>query len=104
MMDLLVDCAVFSPVAGDLGNYYQLSGRPVSELKPDPTHKPEPNDNANNEKPSISLNDEKSPSAIAFVRSRMLYAKPALNAKGGVRFGMRHLRQFCLWTLTLCHD
>jgi hypothetical protein len=26
------------------------------------------------------------------VRSRMLYAKAALNAKGGIRFGMRHIR------------
>ena len=31
--------------------------------------------------------------AIRFVRSRMLYARAALNAKGGVRFGMRHIRK-----------
>ena len=32
-------------------------------------------------------------STITFVRSRMLYARAALNAKGGVRFGMRHIRR-----------
>jgi len=32
------------------------------------------------------------PSTIKFVRSRMLYARAALNAKGGVRFGLRHIR------------
>lgn len=32
-------------------------------------------------------------SGIRFVRSRMLYARAALNAKGGVRFGMRHIRK-----------
>ena len=29
---------------------------------------------------------------ITFVRSRMMYARPALNAKGDVRFGLRHIR------------
>jgi hypothetical protein len=35
-----------------------------------------------------------SPSSINFVRSRMLYARAALNAQGGVRFGLRHIREF----------
>jgi telomerase reverse transcriptase len=34
------------------------------------------------------------PSSINFVRSRMLYARAALNAQGGVRFGLRHIRKF----------
>lgn len=33
------------------------------------------------------------PATISFVRSRMLYARPALNAKGRVRFGLRHIRR-----------
>lgn len=32
------------------------------------------------------------PNSIIFVRRRMLYARPALNAKSAVRFGLRHIR------------
>jgi hypothetical protein len=31
-------------------------------------------------------------SDIRFVRSRMFYAKPSINAKGSVRLGIRHIR------------
>ncbi|CAE7177976.1 hypothetical protein PTNB85_02944 [Pyrenophora teres f. teres] len=95
MRDMLLDCSIFLPVKANTGNYYQLSGVPISEIKSDylknnsveitnviaaATNKP------------INLNsDHKAPGAITFVRSRMLYAKAALNAKGGVRFGMRHI-------------
>ncbi|KAH8675688.1 hypothetical protein BX600DRAFT_181772 [Xylariales sp. PMI_506] len=34
---------------------------------------------------------ERSPSEIIFVRSRMLYARAALNAHGRVQFGLRHI-------------
>jgi hypothetical protein len=103
VMDLLLDCAIFRPIPGDLGNYYQLSGVPISELKPDQQCKSDLKDNdgvpvgdCKTVKLSSALKSPsamKSPSAITFVRSRMLYAKAALNAKGGVRFGMRHIRQ-----------
>ena len=33
------------------------------------------------------------PASIVFVRNRMLYARAALNAQGGVRFGFRHIRK-----------
>lgn len=36
----------------------------------------------------------RTPCKISFVRSRMFYAKAALNANGGIRFGMRHIRQW----------
>ena len=36
----------------------------------------------------------KSPGAITFVRNRMFYARGALNAKGKVTFGLRHIREF----------
>ena len=32
------------------------------------------------------------PASIVFVRNRMFYARAALNAQGGVRFGLRHIR------------
>lgn len=34
-----------------------------------------------------------SPGSITFVRNRMLYARAALNAKGKVTFGLRHIRK-----------
>lgn len=36
----------------------------------------------------------KTPAAITFVRNRMFYARAALNAKGKVTFGLRHIREF----------
>jgi hypothetical protein len=98
MMDLLLDCAIFLPIQANTGNYYQLSGLPVSEVQPDSVVS---NSVANaNTKPWVAaksshLNSEdRAPGSITFVRSRMLYAKAALNAKGGVRFGLRHIRAF----------
>lgn len=35
----------------------------------------------------------KSPAAISFVRNRMFYARAALNTKGRVTFGLRHIRE-----------
>ena len=37
--------------------------------------------------------DLRSPGSIIIVRNRMLYARAAWNAKGQVRFGMRHIRR-----------
>jgi telomerase reverse transcriptase len=83
MLDLLVDCAVFRLVKAGKGNLYQLVGTPVSELEPltrlgDEEGPPK--------------NTELRPSEISFVRSRMLYARAALNARGLVHFGLRHIR------------
>lgn len=97
MMELLLQSSVFLPIAGNLGNYYQLSGVPLSELKVVAVPKGTPTvaGLTSGVSSGVSrLNSERrSPSTIAFVRSRMLYAKAALNAKGGVRFGMRHIRR-----------
>lgn len=37
---------------------------------------------------------ERKPTEIHFVRSRMLYARATLNARGLVHFGLRHIREF----------
>lgn len=37
---------------------------------------------------------ERKPTDIHFVRSRMLYARATLNARGLVHFGLRHIRKF----------
>jgi hypothetical protein len=94
-MDMLLKCALFLPVDGGSGNYYQLSGIPISDLKPNQKRKDAPEQDANTHIAGVTpLNqcEIKNPGAITFVRTRMLYAKAALNAKGGVRFGMRHIR------------
>ncbi|KAL2018698.1 hypothetical protein VTK56DRAFT_472 [Thermocarpiscus australiensis] len=88
MIDLLVDCAIFTTVKAGKGNLYQLSGIPISELEVLPAV-------ANKADPSPSSADlrnaELRPSEITFVRSRMLYARAALNARGLVHFGLRHI-------------
>ncbi|RYP91931.1 hypothetical protein DL770_001991 [Monosporascus sp. CRB-9-2] len=82
MMDLLLDCAIFVPVNAGTNNYSQISGKPLSDtelLNPDKTQG------------STSESFVKSPSDIVFVRNRMLYARAALNARGLVHFGLRHI-------------
>lgn len=77
-----------------------LIGQPLSELKPllevnrvseaqvvQPEGKPVSGVN-----PELSVPNH-TPASIVFVRNRMLYARAALNAQGGVRFGLRHIRQ-----------
>ncbi|XP_014554463.1 hypothetical protein COCVIDRAFT_104862, partial [Bipolaris victoriae FI3] len=98
MMDLLLDCAIFLPVEANMGNYYQLSGMPLSEVQLDSVVSNGPgNTNTNTQPIAKSLylqSEDRTPGSITFVRSRMLYAKAALNANGGVRFGLRHIRAF----------
>ncbi|KAM0332599.1 hypothetical protein ACHAQA_002883 [Verticillium albo-atrum] len=85
MIDLLVDGAIFVPVQAGIGNMYQLSGVPLSEMNPD----------AKGEAPldaqSLGTSTERAPSDIAFIRSRMMYARAALNTRGLVHFGFRHI-------------
>ncbi|KAI1518837.1 telomerase reverse transcriptase [Pyrenophora tritici-repentis] len=95
MRDMLLDCSIFLPIKANAGNYYQLSGVPISDIKSDylknkGAEKTDVGAEATT-KPINLHSDNKAPGSITFVRSRMLYAKAALNAKGDVRFGMRHI-------------
>lgn len=36
IIDMLLDCGIFSPVEGSRGNYLRISSVPLSELKPKP--------------------------------------------------------------------
>lgn len=99
IIDMLNDCALFSPVTENNGNgnFVQLSGIPICDLKPlhalsnapslAPTHV------LPAKIPTRLVSEDRKPNAITFVRNRMLYARAAVNAKGGVRFGMRHIRE-----------
>lgn len=90
---LILDCGVFTFLEQGPYNYYQLSGVPLSDLPltgnvtigtiRQPRLRSRP-----------SLPSTKSPrrlNQITFVRSRILYAKASLNAKGEVRFGLKHI-------------
>ena len=61
-----------------------------------PVKPPNP-DLGNGAEPGSSLQSTcNSPAAITLVRNRMFYARPALNAKGRVTFGLRHIREFVM--------
>ncbi|KAL8419788.1 hypothetical protein RB594_002812 [Gaeumannomyces avenae] len=91
MIDLLLDHSVFVSVHTGSGNYYQLSGKSLNDLEP-PASNSLPQANCQNgQGPGSSSSTEKSPAAIVFVRSRMLYSRAALNARGAVHFGLRHI-------------
>lgn len=108
MIDLLMDGAMFLPVQTGRGNYYQLSGESESSSGSTPTHSLSGTPISELD-PHISetsavvqhtakvgatnTKTEKSPSDIVFIRSRMLYARPALNARGLVHPGFKHIRR-----------
>ncbi|EPE03966.1 telomerase reverse transcriptase [Ophiostoma piceae UAMH 11346] len=88
MTDLLMHCSLFIAVDSGLGNYLQVTGKPLYSLRyPSSGQKPEqPSTTIEEEKPT-----EKQPSDITLVRSRTLYAKPSVTAGGTVLFGLNHI-------------
>ncbi|PVH95994.1 hypothetical protein DM02DRAFT_132437 [Periconia macrospinosa] len=88
IVDLLTDCGIFCPLEGGHGNYFQLSGLPLSELKGETAT---PNNAIATKKGPDVESEVRKPASISFVRSRMFYARAALNGKTGVRFGLRHI-------------
>lgn len=117
MLDLVLDCGVFIAVESGRGNFYQLSGNspidyyrspelihtgiPLSELrvfKQPALPLLSRTEQATPAKPRTMAvtrpyADLNMPGAITLVRNRMFYARAALNAKGEVRFGLRHIRK-----------
>lgn len=101
MIDLLLDCGIFLAVGSGLGTYHQLSGKfdpgspgladkvghPLGDLQP-VASKP-----LLESKPRAIPKKVRSPSNITFVRNRMMHARAAMNKQGGVRFGLRHIRE-----------
>lgn len=96
MIDLLIDCGIFVEVAAGRGNYTQLSGVSTSELNYCPPQDEVTEEALPTRPPRSSAAPENpchTPSTISFIRSRMLYARAALNARGLVHFGLRHIRK-----------
>lgn len=96
MLDLLLDCAVFVAVKAGKGNFNQLSGIQISELDSLAAVALAGQRNALTGAKQKTV--ELRPSEITFVRNRMLYARAALNARGLVHFGLRHIRMLLALT------
>ncbi|RMZ38088.1 telomerase reverse transcriptase [Aspergillus flavus] len=114
MTSLLFDCGVFTAIDCRKGIYYQLSGIPLSDLEPmnklaetqtrnakiaqtttssssrpvGVDGNPSPKSRAEGGRSDISK-----PNSVVLFRRRMLYARPAFDAKGQVQFGLsnRHV-------------
>ncbi|MCJ1384110.1 hypothetical protein MMC17_007226 [Xylographa soralifera] len=97
MLDMILDCGLFVEVEVGKNNFYQLSGAPLSELptleKSDGSVRKE---KATKSCSSSSKNKSalRNPTSIFFVRNRMMHARSALNARGDVQFGLRHIHVF----------
>lgn len=106
MINMLLDCAIFIPIQIGQSNYYQLSGQKpflgsqkmcLTSGAGSPIFESDPISNQIVAPPidvaggTAAL--ERKPTDIQFVRSRMLYARATLNARGMVHFGLRHIRE-----------
>lgn len=91
LRDLLLDCGVFVLIEQGKDNLHQVCGVPVSELldhrklAPQSSKLMRRSNSRNKERGSC---DRRGPGSITFVRNRILYAQPTLNAQGSVQFGM----------------
>ena len=119
MLDILLHCGLFVLCSGGNGSCYQLCGK-TSQSKPGPRAltisgvtlsemtpleiisrpvegvKLDLSRTSSHHPPLAKAGEPRLPGAIHFVRSRMLYARPALNAKAEVTFGLRHIRKIPL--------
>ena len=85
LASLLLDCGLFSALVSGDENYFQVSGIPINMLAA--SKAPRGPTKASDTDRSLLRN----PSTITLVRNRMLYAKPSLNGKGCIRFGLKHI-------------
>ncbi|TPX14184.1 uncharacterized protein E0L32_000578 [Thyridium curvatum] len=86
MIDLLFDCSIFVAMESGQDNLHQLSGKPLFDLEP--LSKGSHQVNAGE---TQATKFERKPTEMVFVRSRLFYARAALNARGLVHFGLRHI-------------
>jgi telomerase reverse transcriptase len=93
LQSLLLDCGIFIPLETGRENFYQLSGIPLSDLKVIHSSRPSLTNAAMSHelKQVGQISEHHKPAEIVFVRSRMFHARPGLNARGNVRFGMKHI-------------
>lgn len=86
LSEMLLHCGIFQPVQPS-SNLSQTSGVPLCELKPvktlNVTHEP-----PTNESHESASRAPRGLSDVRFVRHRMLYARPTLNAKRNISYGL----------------
>ncbi|OBT76587.1 hypothetical protein VF21_05363 [Pseudogymnoascus sp. 05NY08] len=87
MIDLLVDCGIFLAVNNGRGNYIQISGMLLGDLQ----ILTQSGRSEVGEASARNIPIDRSPLSIAFLRSKILYARPTLNSRGAVTFGLRHI-------------
>ena len=99
MLGMIIHCGIFVRVENGRDNLYQLSGTPMTDLR---VLKPvesiskitQPLIAENGEIPEAGTKfpqGSRTPASICFVRNRMFYARAALNTRGKVTFGLRHI-------------
>ena len=114
VLELLIECGIFTPLEGGRHCYYQLSGEwldvvsgviltvlgtPVVDLpllernEEVDVDAPAAKRQKKSDSQTTSSGVLHKPGEISFVRNRMMYARAALNAKGGSRLGLRHIRK-----------
>lgn len=94
LRNMLLDCGIFIRLNHGKDNLHQICGVPIPELLRDSKkldQHSKPPDTALAGKQDKDSCDPRRPSSITFVRSRILYARPSINAQGGVRFGLKHI-------------
>ncbi|WEW60057.1 Telomerase reverse transcriptase [Emydomyces testavorans] len=93
MLHLLLDCGLFISLDSNKGTYYQLSDLKTIDVAASDENGPsKENENVK----GVAIRAEKallSPKNIIFVRTRVLYARPALNARGEAKLGLQHIRK-----------
>jgi telomerase reverse transcriptase len=93
--DLFLDCGIFVPIAGS-SNMSQVSGIPLHRLsvlnKKTPSEtdviSTDTNEPKQQERPLMKQKTARAFSEIRFVRHRMLYTRPAVTSKDGIRLGL----------------
>ncbi|KAH0004930.1 hypothetical protein KCU78_g13146, partial [Aureobasidium melanogenum] len=101
LIQLLQNCGMFMPLGGGRDNFMQISGVDLSELqtvdKNHPTGGPRPDSGTTlvasdaMKVDSQTRHELNTLNTIRFVRHRILYRKPDMNAHGGAYFGLPHI-------------
>ena len=94
--ETIISCAVGHVTVGDVAveSAHQWIGIPIARLKPLAEVKDRTGISGSSSRHARGT-DAKSwtPGHINFVRSRLLYARAAFNARGQVRYGLPHIRR-----------
>ena len=94
MRTLLLDCGIFTNVNSNQSELVQISGLPLCNLSTLTSQWTKSTVERNPTSDHRRQVVEKSPrtmNQVTIVRSRILYARPALNAHGNIRFGLQHI-------------